>query len=533
MKTKDTSSWSLGLWTIYFALKVILFWNDTLGFSPLYNFSLLAFVTLPIRWRFANGLRHFFAVLIAIYLLHYDSYLPPLERLTSQWDLISQFDTSYLIELLVDFVSLDFLLLITTLCVGYLYLNQIFRLSTFVILAMVLSSIPQGMLKNLRSPNAIATENITNNSQNDSTADDVIETSPQGLNRYLSSFFKEQATVTSTLSTLDNIEPNFDILFLNICSLAWDDLEFTGQTQHPLLAEFDILFRQFNSATSYSGPAVLRILRANCGQQTHSELFENSLTKKCSLFDNLAELGFEKEVLMNHDGRFDGFSKHIANNIGPFTPAVDIETLSPTQYAFDGTKIYQDSSVLTTWSEQTKSKPTVSLYNTISIHDGNRVVGEKGTRLVTYKRQQKILLDDLNSFFKQLKNSERNIVVIFLPEHGASIRGDRMQISGMREIPTKAITDIPVGIKFFGNAQVSSSQQVQITAPSSYLALSELLSKVLESGMYQGNSVDLNELVKDLPETPFVSQNSGTTMLSIEDRQFYSFDEKSWTEYRQ
>ncbi len=58
----------------------------------------------------------------------------------------------------------------------------------------------------------------------------------------------------------------FDLLVINICSLSWSDIEAAGLMDHPLWKHFDIVFKNFNSATSYSGPAAVRLLRASCGQ---------------------------------------------------------------------------------------------------------------------------------------------------------------------------------------------------------------------------------------------------------------------------
>ncbi|GMQ47634.1 cellulose biosynthesis protein BcsG [Vibrio sp. 10N] len=536
-RTKPSAHISLGWWTLYFALKLALYATDTLSFSPLYNFSLLCLVLIPLHSRWLNIARHSIAIVLAVLLLHHDSYLPPLERLFSQWDLVSQFDTVYLLALVKDFVSLDFLLLSFVLIVGYLYLGQILRLSAFVVAGMVIASIPSSFWQlSLTTGQTVESTVSTSGTLPTTTVttEVTVDTSSEGLTSYLGQFFSEQAAKSSSLSRLDTLPtpPNFDILFLSVCSLAWDDLEYSGNINHPIFKEFDILFKRFNSATSYSGPAVLRILRANCGQQSHADLFNNNLTAQCSLFDQLARLGYQKEVFMNHDGKFDGFNKHIANNIGSFSPAVDIETMTPSQYAFDGTRIYSDGKILSQWEQIAHTKPTVSLYNTISIHDGNRVVGQSGSRLMTYKRQQKILLDELYQFFQSLKASNRNVVVVLLPEHGAAVRGDRMQISGMREIPTKAITNVPVGIKFFGDVTIENRRQIDVEQPVSFLALSDLLSNILSSQMYAGKATSLSSLTQGLPTTPVVSQNSGTTMLEVNDTQFYSFDDQSWTEYR-
>ena len=63
-------------------------------------------------------------------------------------------------------------------------------------------------------------------------------------------------------------------MVLSVCSLSWDDLDEVRQRDAPLLQRFDIVFRQFNSAASYSGPALLRLLRANCGQTAQAALYQ-------------------------------------------------------------------------------------------------------------------------------------------------------------------------------------------------------------------------------------------------------------------
>ncbi len=52
-----------------------------------------------------------------------------------------------------------------------------------------------------------------------------------------------------------------------------------------------------------------------------------------------------------------------------------------------------------------------------------------------------------------------------MPEHGAALRGDKMQIAGMREIPTPAITLVPVGIKVIGQDANRAGSPVQIDTP--------------------------------------------------------------------
>lgn len=104
--------------------------------------------------------------------------------------------------------------------------------------------------------------------------------------------------------------------------------------------------------------------------------------------------------------------------------------------------------------------------------------------MVSYKHRLKNLLDDLYAFFDTLKQSNRNIVVMLVPEHGAGMRGDRMQISGMREIPAATIVHTPVAMKVFGPNMKRDGDTYHVTAPSSYLAVSTLISRLLEQNIY-------------------------------------------------
>ncbi|MEI8617012.1 cellulose biosynthesis protein BcsG [Pseudoalteromonas sp. B193] len=53
----------------------------------------------------------------------------------------------------------------------------------------------------------------------------------------------------------------FDVIILNICSMAVADLNAIGVSVTDMYKDFDVVFSDFNSATSYSGPAAVRLLR--------------------------------------------------------------------------------------------------------------------------------------------------------------------------------------------------------------------------------------------------------------------------------
>ncbi|WP_199461105.1 cellulose biosynthesis protein BcsG [Vibrio owensii] len=523
----------LGWWNIYFIAKVALFLQGIIDFHPLENFALLLFILLPVPVRALNVLRHVIAVIIAAWLLHYDSFLPPLERLWAQAGQLMQFEFSYLVELMGRFISVQALLGLFALCAAYFILSKFLRVSVFVAIAMIYVSIPKtpqsSVTVETTQPAPPATTEVA-----ETTQPQVTEINDESLNSMTADFFAKEASRRVSFSPDSAQDAPFDLLFLSICSVAWDDIEIAGMADHPLFKEFDVMFDNFSAATSYSGPAVVRLLRASCGQQEHSKLFEPA-PKQCYLFDNLKDLGFKENLLMNHNGVFDSFLELIKKDGDLKTNLMSQEGFKPYQKSFDGSSIFRDKQVLDDWWQQrikSDDEKVVALYNTISLHDGNRIINANSTTsMVSYKKRLKNLLDDLYSFFQELKASKRNIVVALVPEHGAGMRGDRMQISGMREIPAPTIVHTPVGIKVFGEGIQRQGDTKHVKAPSSYLALSQLVSNILEQNIYEKKSFSPDELAGNLPETQVVAQNSGSTVIEVNGKYYVSLDGSSWIEY--
>ncbi|CAH1604938.1 putative Cellulose biosynthesis protein BcsG [Vibrio jasicida] len=520
----------LGWWNIYFIAKVALFLQGTIDFHPLENFALLLFILLPVPIKTLNVLRHVIAVIIAAWLLHYDSFLPPLERLWAQAGQLMQFEFSYLVELMGRFISVQALLGLFALCAAYFILSKFLRVSVFVVIAMIYVSIP----KTPQSSVTVETTQPALPATTETAQPQVTEINDESLNSMTADFFAKEASRRVSFSPDSAQDAPFDLLFLSICSVAWDDIEIAGLADHPLFKEFDVMFDNFSAATSYSGPAVVRLLRASCGQQEHNKLFEPA-PKQCYLFDNLKDLGFKENLLMNHNGVFDSFLELIKKDGDLKTNLMSQEGFKPYQKSFDGSSIFRDKQVLDDWWQQrikSDDEKVVALYNTISLHDGNRIINANSTTsMVSYKKRLKNLLDDLYSFFQELKASKRNIVVALVPEHGAGMRGDRMQISGMREIPAPTIVHTPVGIKVFGEGIQRQGNTKHVKAPSSYLALSQLVSNILEQNIYDKESFNPSELAGNLPETRVVAQNSGSTVIEVNGKYYVSLDGTSWIEY--
>ncbi len=119
---------------------------------------------------------------------------------------------------------------------------------------------------------------------------------------------------------------------------------------------------------------------------------------------------------------------------------------------------------------------------------------------------------------------------MIVPEHGANLHGDRMQISGMREIPSQAITHVPVAIKFIGMDIEARNQPARIGGQSSYLALAEIIHRLHAAG--PDSPLAWDSLLADLPETPWVAENSGTVVLEYDGKPYVRIKENgTWLPY--
>jgi hypothetical protein len=119
------------------------------------------------------------------------------------------------------------------------------------------------------------------------------------------------------------------------------------------------------------------------------------------------------------------------------------------------------------------------------------------------------------------------VVVVFVPEHGAALRGDKVQIAGMREIPSARITLVPVGVKWIGADAGSSRAPIAIKRPVSYLAISQLLADTMAERAFKGR-FDLKSAVGRLPRTEFVAENEGTIVMQSRGAYYIRAPEGDW-----
>lgn len=499
----------MGIWSAYFLAKLLLYGLGYLDFSPWLNLGLAIFTALPpqnARQRFAKNL---IAVPLGVMLLYYDSWLPPIAQAVTQAQNLSAFSESYLLELAARLVSWKLLLGVAVLFAVYSLARRKLRLSTVVfigILAVLLT--PEARLL---SVSAARTPTVT--TAGSSTAE--VDLGPAALDARLARFYAQQKQIQVQFPKVAGGDPAFDILILHVCSLSWDDLKTLQTDTDGLFAHFDIVLANFNSAASYSGPAAIRLLRGTCGQTPEARLYDPA-AGGCLVMDGLQNAGFEPHWVMNHDGHFGNFFGDVQGRGGLTVSLENDAAATPAQQAFDGTPVYSDYSVLSRWWEkrlQNHAPRVVLYYNTISLHDGNRVIGPEhadssyGARFANFS-------SDITRFLELLRSSGRHVVVVLVAEHGAALRGDRRQIQGLREIPTSAIAHVPVAIALI-NAAGSTAKQSRVEAPVSYPALNELLSQLISNNPFVSPPPSFEAYTGSLPHNEFVAENDGTVVLQV------------------
>ncbi|MSE15999.1 cellulose biosynthesis protein BcsG, partial [Pantoea agglomerans] len=139
----------------------------------------------------------------------------------------------------------------------------------------------------------------------------------------------------------------------------------------------------------------------------------------------------------------------------------------------------------------------------------------------------------LDAFMTQLEKSGRRVMVLVVPEHGAALQGDKMQMSGLRDIPSPDITHVPVGIKFVGMKAPHQAQPLNIDAPTSLLALSEIVSRVVDGQVFNAPNVNMSVLTDKLPQTPVVSENDGAVVIMYQGKPWIRLNGGDWVAYPQ
>lgn len=526
----------MGLWDLYFITKLFLYFGHYIGFHPWLNLAFAIFLVIPIpdshpRRKHLARIRQAIAIPAGIALFYYDTWLPPITRAFSQASNLEGFSGTYLIELVGRFFNPLVAAGLVLAFVIYFFAAKRIRVSSVLFLMMLvpLFSFSHGKSQpDAMAPMAAAEDEMP-------SAAEAMSGPPSeaNLTAQLKYFYATESKRSVSFSPPARSDAPFDIIFIHVCSLSWDDLDFNRQRDNPLFKRFDIVFTNFSSAASYSGPAAIRLLRGSCGQPRHKTLYDPA-PPQCLTFENLQQNGFEPQFALNHNGQYGGFLDDVRVRGGLQAKLFDPHGLPPYLQSFDGSAVHDDYAVLSKWWDnrlQSHAERVALFYNTISLHDGNYYTGHRSNSMEIYPARLAQLLKDMDRFFSVLQASGRRAVVVFVAEHGASVRGDKMQIAGLREIPTPRISTVPVGIKLIGLPDNPGAKPYLVSRPSSYLAVSQLLSNFITITPFGKGSLSMEDYARDLPETNFVAENEDVVVMRRDKAYYIHSRDAEWVEY--
>lgn len=531
-------SWrGLGAWNYYFLLKFVLLSQGYLNFDALSNLVFAAVLLFPLRSLRLHRWRQWVALPFGLALLYHDTWLPGWRSIVNQGADVAGFSVSYLLELADRFINWQWIAVAFALLVGYLFISQWLRLTTFTVIALLWVNL-SGVIMPLftHSPAPVVAQNTAAAPAQvaPSGTDNTVNGPPTNanLNAYLDQFYQnERRKATKFPDALPADAQPFDLLVINICSLAWSDLDAVNLSNSPLWSRFDFVFSNFNSATAYSGPASIRLLRASCGQPSHHDLYQPA-GLQCYLFDDLARLGFTPQLAMDHTGVFGNYIGNLRDDADMKAPLMSQAGLGYELTSFDGSPIFNDGQLFSRWlenQEKAGTARTATFFNLIPLHDGNRYVGSnKGA---DYHNRAQTLLNQLNTFMDQLDKSGRKVMLVVVPEHGAALVGDKMQISGLRDIPSPGITHIPVGVKFFGMQAAHAPSPMKIDGQSSYQAISEMVARAVDGKVFTTPAMDWKSFASNLPQTPLVSENENSVVMEYQGKIYIRLNGGGWVPY--
>jgi cellulose synthase operon protein YhjU len=504
----------MSYWSLYFLAKVGMHYSGKIALQWSLNLLLLAFLVWPIASRRWQRARLALALPVAVVLFYRESYLPRPERVWSQLSALSSFSADYMLELVQRLVKPMEVAAAVAVLLLYSALAKHIRFSAIAVLAIV--SVPLSVLMQPDAgggTTAGMAPMIQPSAGSAGTAPVAVANDPDSQ---LKAFYAAESQRKLVLSAGGQTPP-FDLLVLNICSLGWDDMDFVDMRNHPVMQRFDAVFTQFNTATSYSGPAMIRLMHGTCGQMPQKAMY-GDLDPECYTFPSLEKIGYRTQGLLNHVGTFEGYGKSV-EKFGSLAGKMFDSSKAPVHMqSFFGTPIYNDYALLSQWWKDRQTlgaQPVALFYNGISLHDGNLVPGLSSRNSIdTFKPRLVSFLSDLDKFLNDLEATGRPVVVMLVPEHGASLRGDKLQIPGMREIPGPRITLVPAAIKIIGG-KPSAPQQgpVLVDQPMSFFGLFTLINDLMGNSPYAENARPMSARVQGLPTTQLVSENEDLVVM--------------------
>ena len=333
----------------------------------------------------------------------------------------------------------------------------------------------------------------------------------------------EKVGVDPATKEVDIVDTHID--GFNICSWngEWYFLSLTS-TDHSLVeVEQNPVMRDLHR-TQIAGREVLKYQERNDKTDSACNVaFETSQSTA------MIRVGAKvlREAISRNGSLVAGLQQYAGLDVTP----MDKKGLAHDLASFDGEPIYRGDALFGRWlNERTQSQAArnVTFFNLIALHDGNRYVASR--QIAPYKARLKTLLDQLDDFMTTLEQSGRKVAVVVVPEHGAALAGDRMQMPGLRDIPSPSITQVPVGVALLGTKAPHEATR-NVDTPSSFLAVSELVSRLVGKDVFGSETIDWDALLGDLPQTPSVSENQGSVVIEYQGKYHIKLGEGDWVPY--
>lgn len=533
----------LGLWNVYFICKFFLTQLGYLRLELFANIALFCFLLLPANSKGMRFLKQLIALGCGIALLWSESWLPGPQSIMANASGITGFSVNYVLQLIWDFINWRMVFAGFAILLIYYAARDFIRVTAitgcwllFLVVSPFFGSAPSQQ-SNL-VPQTAAGKTAVGNPADTAAALAAAKGTAQGevtseeIDKWYQTFIAYEKDRVAQFP--DSIKPKdtpFDIVILNICSLSTDDLIAANLINNRTFSQFNIRFDHFNSATSYSGPAALRLLNGACGQPSHEALYDTR-RPECEIMNRLDSLGFKQHLFLDHSGVYDNYLNAMRTQAGLTAPFE--RRRYPVKYvSFNDEEIADTLSVFRHWRSvvnKAKDPRSVSLFNFIALHDGNRQPGK--SRWEEFEPRARAFIDALDVFIADLQKSKRKVMLIIVPEHGAAVRGDRIQTPRLRDIPSRRITQVPVMVKFFGLNKLPKTP-VHVTSDTSYLALSTLIGRVIETNYFSKpeGAVPMADLVNDLPTTHMVSENAQAMVLEYKSKDYLKMSKGTWRPY--
>ncbi|MCF0254553.1 MAG: cellulose biosynthesis protein BcsG, partial [Duodenibacillus sp.] len=401
---------ALGAWNVYFIGKFLLGHYGYLELDALMNALLMLGLLLPLPGRLLRALRQLAALAAGFALLWHETWLPGPESIVGNARALAGFSWNYIWDLALNFINFKMVGWGAALAGAYVLVKDYVRVGLFTGAWLAFSVVAPYIGATLPAPAAPAQQAAGGAAPEPArkTEGDVIQSWYEAFLAYEK---ERKAALPTGLSAKDT---PFDILLLNICSVANDDLEVSNLDHHPALERFNIRFDHFNAATSYSGPATIRLLNGACGQPSHIDLYDQR-HPECEIMNRLSTLGYQQKLYLDHGGQYDEYLSQLRQKAGLTAPMIDNASLPVRYMGFNDEEIRDTAAVLGLWRKDAaadKAPRTATLMNFIALHDGNRL--PRQGRPLDFKPRTKKFLDDLDAFLTDLEKSGRKVMVVFV-----------------------------------------------------------------------------------------------------------------------